>query len=89
MWERFCDTIKPAKCRMRLDGLELRPVEGIWRYLQAGEAQKENGADADLVDKIEVASLNALPYIVHHMHAQDLHSSGLHPTRQHVELHRK
>ena len=45
--------------------------------LEAGEAQEQAGAHADLVHKVPVASFDALPDIAHDMHAQNLDSSSL------------
>ena len=54
--------------------------------LEAWEAQEEAGAHSDLVYKIPVAGLNALPYIAHDVHAQNLHCAQLHIAWQVLEV---
>lgn len=45
-------------------------VEGF--HLEGGESEEEHSADADLVDKVAVPGLDALPHVVHDVHLQVL-----------------
>ena len=46
-------------------------------HLETGESQEQAGAHSDLVDKVSVTGLNALPHVAHDVHTQDLYCSQL------------